>query len=172
PALSPLSLHDALPISRQGSNYGRALFLAMAWGTQIGGIATLLGGGRAPLAIGMLRETTGQSYSFAQWTLAAWPIVAILLVAGWQVIVRFFPVDIDSVRAADVVIAEKMLRMGRPSAREKSIGLVMATTLVAWIVGGEDFGLANIALGGVVVIFLLRLLTWPDLELYVNWRVP
>ena len=169
----PITLEIArvLRLPREGSNYGRALFLAMAWGTQIGGIATLLGGGRAPLAIGMLRETTGQSYSFAQWTLAAWPIVAILLVAGWQVIVRFFPVDIDSVRAADVVIAEKMLRMGRPSAREKSIGLVMATTLVAWIVGGEDFGLANIALGGVVLIFLLRLLTWPDLERYVNWGV-
>ena len=169
----PITLEIArvLRLPRQGSNYGRALFLAMAWGTQIGGIATLLGGGRAPLAIGMLRETTGQSYSFAQWTLAAWPIVAILLVAGWQVIVRFFPIDIDSVRDADVVIAEKMLRMGRPSAREKSIGLIMVTTLVAWIVGGEEFGLANIALGGVVVIFLLRLLTWSDLEQYVNWGI-
>ena len=169
----PITLEIArvLRLPRDRSNYGRALFLAMAWGTQIGGIATLLGGGRAPLAIGMLRETTGQSYSFAQWTLAAWPIVAVLLVAGWQVIVRFFPIDIESVRDADVVIAEKMLRMGRPSAREKSIGLVMLATLIAWIVGGEEFGLANIALAGVIVIFLLRLLTWPDLERYVNWGV-
>ena len=169
----PITLEIArvLRLPRERSNYGRALFLAMAWGTQIGGIATLLGGGRAPLAIGMLRETTGQSYSFAQWTLAAWPIVAVLLVAGWQVIVRFFPIDIESVRDADVVIAEKMLRMGRPSAREKSIGLIMVATLIAWIVGGEEFGLANIALAGVVVIFLLRLLTWPDLERYVNWGV-
>ena len=47
----------------------------------------------------------------------------------------------------------------------------MVATLIAWIVGGEEFGLANIALAGVVVIFLLRLLTWPDLERYVNWGV-
>ena len=169
----PITLEIArvLRLPRERSNYGRALFLAMAWGTQIGGIATLLGGGRAPLAIGMLHETTGQSYSFAQWTLAAWPIVAVLLLAGWQVITRFFPIDIESVRDADVVIAEKMLRMGRPSAREKSIGFVMLATLAAWIIGGEEFGLANIALAGVVVIFLLRLLTWPDLERYVNWGV-
>src|SRR5256886_2029276 len=169
----PIALEIArvLRLPREGSNYARALFLAMAWGTQIGGIATLLGGGRAPLAIGLLRETTGQSYSFAEWTLAAWPIVAMLLVAGWQVIVRFFPIDIDSVRDADVVIAEKMLRMGRPSTREKSIGLVMVTTLVAWIVGGEEYGLANIALGGVVLIFLFGLLSWSDLERYVNWGV-
>src|SRR6185369_16091655 len=48
-----------LRLQPQRSNYGRALFLAMAWWTQIGGIATLLGGGRAPLALGMLRESTG-----------------------------------------------------------------------------------------------------------------
>src|SRR3989442_15231438 len=94
-----------------------------------------------------------------------------LLVAGWQVIVRFFPIDIDSVRDADVVIAEKMLRMGRPSTREKSIGLVMVTTLVAWIAGGEEYGLANIALGGVVLIFLFGLLSWSDVERYVTWGV-
>src|SRR5262245_33217401 len=44
-----LEIASVLGLERQGSNYGRALFLAMAWGTQIGGIATLLGGGRAPL---------------------------------------------------------------------------------------------------------------------------
>src|SRR5207247_11083510 len=93
-------------LPRDRSQYARALFLALAWGTQIGGIATLLGGGRAPLALGILRETTGQTYTFAQWTLAAWPIVAVLLVAGWQVITRFFPIDIASVRDADAIIEE------------------------------------------------------------------
>ncbi len=169
----PITLEIArvLGLRREGSNYGRALFLAMAWGTQIGGIATLLGGGRAPLAIGMLRDATGQSYSFAQWTLAAWPIVAVLLVAGWQVIIRFFPIDIESVREADEIIAQKMVRMGRPSAREKAIATIMLATLAAWILGGEDFGLASIALAAVIVIFLLNLLTWPDLEQFVNWGV-
>src|SRR3989441_6773728 len=160
-----------LRLPRQQSNYGRALFLAMAWGTQIGGIATLLGGGRAPLALGMLRDFNGQTYTFAQWTLAAWPLVVVLLVAGWQVILRFFPIDISSVRDADVIIAEKALRLGRPSGKEKSIALVMLGTLTAWIIGGEEFGLASIALGAVVLIFLLDLLTWRDIEQYVNWGV-
>ena len=160
-----------LKLERQQSNYGRALFLAMAWGTQIGGIATLLGGGRAPLALGMLRETTGQTYTFAQWTLTAWPIVAVLLVAGWQVIVRFFPIDIASVRDADAVIEEKAIRLGRLSTKERSIGLIMLATLTAWILGGEDFGLATIALAAVVVLFLFDLLSWRDIEQYVNWGV-
>jgi sodium-dependent dicarboxylate transporter 2/3/5 len=169
----PITLEIArvLRLPRGGSNYGRALFLAMAWGTQIGGIATLLGGGRAPLAIGMLHDATGEGFTFVQWTLAAWPIVAVLLVVGWQVIVRFFPIDIESVREADAVIADKLVRMGRPSLREKAIGGIMLATLVAWIVGGEEFGLASIALAAVVLIFVFQLLAWSDLEQSVNWGV-
>src|SRR4029077_16838669 len=165
----PITLEIArvLRLPREGSNYGRALFLAMAWGTQIGGIATLLGGGRAPLAIGMLRESTGQGFTFLQWTLAAWPIVAVLLVVGWFIISFFFPIDIESVRRADAGIEEKALKLGGPaggeavggpSVRERAIGLVMLATLTAWILGGEEFGLATIALGAVVVIFVAGLL--------------
>jgi len=141
-----------LRLSPQRSNYARALFLALAWGSSIGGIATLLGGGRAPLALGMLHESTGQSYSFAEWTLAAWPLVAVLLVAGWVLILRFFPIDVASVRDADAIIEDKALRMGRPSAQERAVGLVMLGTLAAWIIGGEEFGLATIALAGVTVL--------------------
>jgi solute carrier family 13 (sodium-dependent dicarboxylate transporter), member 2/3/5 len=143
----------------------------MAWGTQIGGIATLLGGGRAPLALGMLHEATGQGFSFAEWTLAALPVVAALLVVGWFILSWFFPIDIEDVRRADAVIAEKAMRMGRPSARERAIGFIMLGTLAAWIVGGEEFGLATIALSAVVLIFAAGLLTWSDIEQYVNWGV-
>ncbi len=166
-----IEIASVLRLPRERSNYARALFLAMAWGTSIGGIATLLGGGRAPLAIGMLRESTGQSYSFAEWSLAAWPLVAILLVIGWQVIVRFFPIDIASVREADAIIEEKALKLGRPSTQERGIALVMLATLPAWIVGGEEFGLASISLAAVVVLFLFDLLEWRDIERYVNWGI-
>lgn len=166
-----VEIATVLRLPRERSNYARALFLAMAWGTQIGGIATLLGGGRAPLALGMLRESTGQSYSFLQWTVAAWPLVGLLLVAGWQVITRFFPIDIASVREADAIIEDKALRLGRLSTKERSIAMVMLGTLIAWIALGEEFGLANIALAGVVVLFVFDLLTWKDIEQYVNWGV-
>jgi sodium-dependent dicarboxylate transporter 2/3/5 len=166
-----IEIASVLRLARGRSNYARALFLALAWGSSIGGIATLLGGGRAPLAIGMLRESTGQTYTFAEWTLAAWPLVVILLVAGWVVMTRFFPIDVVSVRDADAVIEEKALRMGRLSVRERAVGLVMLGTLLAWIVAGEEFGLASIALAGVVILFLFGLVAWSDIEKYVNWGV-
>jgi sodium-dependent dicarboxylate transporter 2/3/5 len=166
-----VEIATVLRLERRRSNYARALFLALAWGSSIGGIATLLGGGRAPLALGMLREATGETYGFVEWSTAAWPLVAVLLVAGWQVITRFFPIDIASVRDADEIIAEKALRMGRMSSRERAIGCVMLATLTAWVVGGEEFGLATIALAGAIAMFVLGLLRWSDVEQYVNWGI-
>lgn len=153
------------------SRYGKALFLAMAWGTTIGGVATLLGGGRAPLALGILREATGQSYSFLEWSAAIFPLVFALLFVCYFVITRFHPIDIDNVRAADAALQARILALGRMTYEERAIGTIVILTVVAWIVGGEEFGLANIALGSVVLLFALQLVSWRDIEVYVNWGV-
>lgn len=162
---------SVLNLPRRRSNYARGLFLAMAWGTSIGGIATLLGGARAPLALGILREATGASYSFLEWTVLALPLVIVLMIVGYQIILRSFPIEIDSVRAADSALNERWMKLGRPSYEEWAIGVVMLGTLVAWIVGGEEFGLANIALAAVVILFVLQVVSWRDIERYVNWGV-
>jgi sodium-dependent dicarboxylate transporter 2/3/5 len=153
------------------STYPKALFLAMAWGTTIGGVATLLGGGRAPLALGILREATGQSYGFVEWSIAILPLVAILLLVCYFVITYFHPIDIASVRAADDALHARIRKLGRMTYEERAIGIVVVLTVVAWITLGEEFGLANVALAAVVVLFALQLVTWREIETYVNWGV-
>jgi sodium-dependent dicarboxylate transporter 2/3/5 len=160
-----------LGLQRRRNNYARGLFLALAWGSSIGGLATLLGGGRAPLAIGILREATGESFSFAGWMLLTWPLVVVLLVAGWFIMNWFFPIDITSTKAADAVIAERAFRLGRPSVEERVVGLVIVATLVAWFTLGEEFGLASIALAAVVVLFGVGMFRWRAIEDYVDWGV-
>jgi sodium-dependent dicarboxylate transporter 2/3/5 len=160
-----------LRLNPRRSNYGKSLFMAMAWGTTIGGVATLLGGARAPLALAMLRESTGQSFSFAEWSAAIWPTVAVMLCVGYFTLTRFFPTDVASVEAVEATLREKRLKMGRASYRQRAVGLVMFATFVAWVVGGEAFGLANIALAAVIVLFVLQLVSWRDVEAYVNWGV-
>lgn len=160
-----------LRLQKQRSNYAKALFLAMAWGTTIGGVATLLGGARAPLALGMVKEATGQTFTFVEWAAASLPITLGMLLVGWVVITRFFPIDVASIRAADALLEEKALALGRMSVKEKAIGLVMLATLAGWILGGEEFGLGNVAIGAVVVLFVLNLVKWEDVEGYVSWGI-
>lgn len=159
----------ALRLRPGRTNYGKALFLALAWGTSIGGIATLLGGARAPLALGMLREVTGQSYSFGEWALLNVPLALLLFAAGWVLLRLWFPIDLTDTTAAEQAIQERLQRIGRMTLQEAAIALVMVLTVVCWITLGEEFGLANIALGAVAVLFAFNVVQWRDVEGYVNW---
>jgi solute carrier family 13 (sodium-dependent dicarboxylate transporter), member 2/3/5 len=166
-----LEIINVLRLPKHKSTYARALLLAMAWGTTIGGVATLLGGARAPLALGIVREATGQSFTFLGWAIATLPIVLIMMVCALVVIVRFFPIDIENTQAADDMIAERAMALGRTSLREKATAAVMLVTLAAWMAGGEQMGLASVALAAVVAVFTLGLVSWSDVETNVNWGI-
>src|SRR4029450_2048974 len=45
----------------------------------------------------------------------------------------------------------------------------MLGSVICWIVLGEEFGLANIALGAVALLFVFNVVQWRDIEGYVNW---
>lgn len=156
---------------KEGSRYGTALFLAMAWGCIIGGIATFLGGARAILAVGILEETTGQTVGFLEWMLAALPTVIVLLIVAGGVLFWITRRERHTVHEATVLLQEKVQAMGTVSQREKAIGALMILTIIGWVAGGHQFGIANIALGAVVVAFMFKLLRWKQVEEDVNWGI-
>jgi len=161
----------ALRLEKGESNYGRLLFMSIAWGCIIGGIATFLGGARAPLAAGMLRENTGLSFSFLEWTTAACMIVLPLLFIGFLILVRFFPPDLSSVEDGLKFLNRKRLDTGRIGFDELLTAVVMVVTIVCWISFGERAGLAAIALLGTAVLFTFRVVSWEKIEEYVNWGI-
>jgi sodium-dependent dicarboxylate transporter 2/3/5 len=161
-----------LKLRQRRSSYAKALFLALAWGSTIGGVATLLGGGRAPLALGILEQYEGTNpFTFLDWTLRALPVVVVMLGVGWLVITRFFPIDQDSVADAETALAEKVAKLGPMSRDEKAIGAVMLGTVATWVLAGHDLGLANVAIGAIVLLFVFKLVKWRDVEEYVNWGI-
>lgn len=164
-------LAQALKLRPKESKYGTAIFLAMAWGSSVGGITTFLGGGRAPLAVGILKEMTGRSISFFSWLEAALPITITLTVVGLILLLKFFPVDIDSIKEAKLMLRAKNNKLGTISYNEFVVGAVLIITITAWIFLGENYGLANIALAAVVALFALRAVKWKDIEQRVNWSI-
>ena len=123
----------SLDLDPARSRYGKLLFMAIGWGCVIGGIATFLGGARAPLATGMLQEATGLEFSFFEWTLAALPLVLPLLGLGFFLLLRFFPADLPGVKKGIVFLHHKRLEMGRMRWSEKITALIMLATLAGWI---------------------------------------
>ncbi len=166
-----LEIAKGLNLKPGKSNYGKLLFFALAWGCVIGGVATFLGGARVPLAVGILKETTGQSIGFLDYSIAVFPLVVILLFAGYIILTRFFPIDITGVTSVHNVLDRRIKGLGKMSYNEYAVGSVLAFTVLGWIIFGENFGLAAVALISVVVLFVFRLVRWKDIEEYVNWGI-
>lgn len=162
---------QSLRLDSGKSTYGKLLFLSIAWGCVIGGIATFLGGARAPLAVGMLRETTGLDFSFFEWTMASIMIVIPLLVIGFVLLLRIFPPDVDSVEEGLKFLSRKRLEAGRMSYNEMIVAVIMVATILAWVFLGKKLGLAAIATLAVAALFACRVVTWQVIEEYVNWGV-
>jgi len=167
PIITAIAL--SLELKPGESSYGRSLFLGTAWGCVIGGVATFLGGARAPLAIGMLHDTTGESIGFFKWMLATLPAVITMLAVTYWLLIVLFPAEIKDVKRARILLVNRTACIGKMKRKELSIGILMIATIFSWICFGEKFGLANIALASVVIAFVFRLIRWKEVEEDVNW---
>jgi solute carrier family 13 (sodium-dependent dicarboxylate transporter), member 2/3/5 len=161
----------ALQLEKGRSSYGRLLFMALAWGCIIGGIATFLGGARAPLAASLLKESTGLHFSFMEWTTAACMIVIPLLVIAFLLLLKFFPVDIRDVEVGRKFLNHKRMEMGKMGYDEMLTAAVMVCTVGCWIGFGEKTGLAAIAILGAAALFTFKVVSWQKIEEYVNWGI-
>ncbi len=164
-----VAIVESLELKPTESNYGKALFLAMAWGCVIGGIATFLGGARAPLAVGILLDATGESIGFVKWALATLPTVITMLFVTYWLLILLFPIEVKDVGKARLFLINRAACIGRMKRKEWFVGILMVGTIFSWICFGERFGLANIALAAVVIAFIFNLLRWKEVEEDVNW---
>ena len=154
---------------KEDSPYGKGLHLALAWGVVIGGIGTFLGGARAPLAVSILKNTTGIEISFVAWMLAALPTVLLMLATAAILLETLFKAELSSVQAARAHLEERVRALGAVSPREKGVAILMNLTILAWMLLGTTLGLATIALAAVVFAFTFKLALWKEIETDVNW---
>jgi sodium-dependent dicarboxylate transporter 2/3/5 len=166
-----LEIAFALKLRPLQSRYGKLLFLSLAWGAVIGGVGTLLGGARNPLAIQILHQNYGISIGFFEWILAVFPLVILDLAAALVLLLLFFPPDLRDISPAVDILREEVAMRGPLSHGEKRMLVVMSATTILWITQSEMLGLANIALMGAVSLFVLKVIEWEDAEEYVNWGI-
>lgn len=158
---------------KKGSDFGKYLFLSMAWGVIVGGVVTFLGGARNPLAIGILNEMTGKNIGFVQWIIASAPPVYIL---GFLIIIYFKikikdSENLKSIETADVFLVYKLQRLEKINFREVKAGIILLVTIFLWVFYNERIGIANIALICAALYFIFNVLTWEEANREINWGV-
>ena len=172
--LFPIAMEvaGALHLKPRESEYGKLLFFSMAWGAMVGGNMSFLGSSRAALALGMLQKNYGQGIGFAQWMLAAAPVVVLGLLTTpliLRLVIRPEPVDFAAARRVIERAVDNLGPMRRPQYTAMAI---ISLTIAAWVsVGGRRVDLAVIALLGAVTLFVFKVLTWEKAERHVYWNI-
>ncbi len=152
------------------------LVLGIAYGSSIGGIATIMGSNENAIATGLLAQIG--PFGFLDWMKYGLPIAAILMPLSWYLLLWALP--IDDITIDTVPIAREMARTGGLSGAEREIITVLAVSVVLRMSGdtveiwlglpSTSLKSAVVALGAVALLSIEEVIDWNDLK-GVNWGV-
>lgn len=155
-----------------------ALFLGIAYGCSLGGIATLIGTPPNALLVAFLADNHDIHIGFGQWMLAGLPLSMGLLAITWAMLTKvIFKVPNSPIAGAEGVIDQELAAMGSMTRGEKLAGSVFLITALLWVTRPllssifPEMHLSDggIAIGMAVVLFILPV----DMEKKVfalNWE--
>ncbi|MFP4372169.1 MAG: SLC13 family permease [Halanaerobium sp.] len=171
--LFPIVLEIAVSLDLRPleSNYGKLLFLTMAWGTVIGGITTYLGGARNLLAVGLLEKHYGITIGFFEWIKYSWPLPFLLLIVFALIITKFADIDINDTSRSLKKLKAKSEAKGNLSASEKRLIVILGAVVFSWLFLSNLINIAVTAILGGVLIVAFKVVSWKEVEEYVNWGV-
>jgi sodium-dependent dicarboxylate transporter 2/3/5 len=161
-----------------------ALVLAIAYGANVGGMATLVGTPPNALLAAYFDQTYGVTIGFAQWMVFGVPLALVLLAVTWVLLTRVaFRLPRAPIEGAGAAIASQRAGLGPTTHGEMIAGGAFLTAAGLWIFlplitrTWPDLGLTDsgIAVGVALALFIIPV----DLkrgEFALNWewagRVP
>ncbi len=165
-----MSITGELKLEKKKSNYGKLLFLSLAYGTIIGGIATFLGGARNALAVGLLEEIWGIKISFIDWLKYSLPLVIPISIAGFIIISNIFMPEQIDIEIVTKKIKRELETLPPFTFTELIVLLIILITIIGWIfMGHKGIGLAGVSIISAVLFFIFRIIEWSDVEKNINW---
>jgi sodium-dependent dicarboxylate transporter 2/3/5 len=141
-----------------------AILLAIAFGANIGGMATLVGTPPNALLAGFLAQTRGIEVGFVEWMLVGVPAAALLLAFAWWLLAhRVFALGEKPLPGVDDYVASERVALGRLSRAQRRVVGVVGLAAFGWLtrplLNGWFSGLAltdaGIAVACALLLFVL-----------------
>jgi sodium-dependent dicarboxylate transporter 2/3/5 len=144
-------------------NFSIALMLVIAYASNLGGIATIIGTPPNVAYVGFIKDKLNHSIDFFDWMKLVMPLSIALLLLLYIVTTRFlYPNKMEKSEATANYIKEEIKKLGKMSATEWRVLLIFLFTAFLWItqsIWNKLFQLklddAMIALIGAVLLFAI-----------------
>ena len=144
---------------------GRAAFaLCIPVAANIGGIGTPIGTPPNAIALKAMQDM-GLSISFGKWMLFGVPFVIVMLLLGWLILIKMFPIDQKELK---LEVGGKFLK----TPKAIIVYVTFAITVALWVMGKEVHGLDSntIAIIPIAIFSVTQVITRDDLKA-MSWDV-
>ena len=119
------------------ANFSLAIMLSIAYASNIGGIATIIGTPPNVAYVGYIQKKYNYEVDFVNWMLICTPLAIVLLISLYWVLVRWlFPNKIKSDDSTRQLIRNELQLLGPISAAERRVLIIFAGTALLWITRG------------------------------------
>jgi sodium-dependent dicarboxylate transporter 2/3/5 len=115
-------------------HFALAIMLAIAYASNFGGIATIIGTPPNVAFVAFIRDKYNYTVPFASWMLICAPLAILLLVALYFVMVKWlYPNKIKSSDETKEIIRNELKQLGPLSTAEKRVLIIFCSTALLWI---------------------------------------
>jgi len=171
-------MKENAPAGSRTDHFALCIMLSIAYASNIGGIATIIGTPPNVAFVGYMKDRyPAINIDFVGWMLLCTPLALILLFTLYWVMVKWlFPNKIKSSEQTRLLVQEELKKLGPMSTAEKRTTIVFVCTALLWmtkdILNSLSFFRLDdtvIAIAGGVAMFMVssgtaqgRLLVWED----------
>jgi sodium-dependent dicarboxylate transporter 2/3/5 len=161
------------------NDFDVSVFLGLAFGATLGGMATMIGTAPNAFAVGFIQTTYNIEIGFLDWMMFAVPLMLVMLPLVWFVLTRITnPVSFAITPVTQQEMRRHYHELGALSTYEKRVLGVFVVTVLAWIsrkyivgaLGISGITDTTVAIGAVFLLFTVpagdrdgALLDWSDL---------
>ena len=159
--------------------FALTLMLAIAYASNIGGIATIIGTPPNVAFVGFIQKKYNHTVEFADWMLVCFPLSLILLFALYWVMVKWmYPNKIPSSQSTKQLIFDEVKSLGKIGIAERKVLIIFCMTAGLWITKDliNKLGLIKIDDTMIAIFGALCLFLTPsgekesDNKFILNWR--
>ncbi len=170
-----IAINDLYGEDNKNTNFGKSLFIGMAYAAGAGSIITLLGAARGPAAVGMFKEFTGREIGFFEITKYLFVIGWLMVFLIWGYLSIVFKPEKQRIEGLRERVHELSAQLGPISSKEiLAIVFVAAVVLImglqSFVPALQPLDRAAIMLVSTLLFFLCGVLTVQELE-DIPWNI-
>lgn len=149
---------------------GTFLILVLVYCTAMGGPGSPTVGARNAIMIGLLDEA-GATITFFQWMKYGMPFVPVGALVVGVYLYFMFNKKINIRISPRERVREEAKVLGKFGGKEARMAFILLVVIALWITTSHFWGLGGPAIAGLLLMILLRVVTWEDIEKGVSWEV-